>query len=669
MYYGQRYEAVLTAVDYDDIQNIPDFQYDTFTGPGTSFELTTGSPKDVAALDVSIDGVSQKPGVDYSVTNLASGTQIAFSTSLEAGEKALIVYRAIPGSSQTLAYTEQFVSVNDDLVPVLGGDLNVNGKIIKSPTNGDLKLEAGLGGSLKLNNIAYPSVDGTSGQYLMTDGSGLVTWETPPGAVGGEANTASNAGTSTEGLGLFKQKSNVNLEFKRLLAGDGIVISEEGTNQIKIRTPDYTLNRSDYGLLPVDNGDLSPTSDETDYGFVSTDTGVNIDSLITGLNAPTVVTSTGHDTRLIIAEQTGLIKVYKDATLLSTPFLDLSSVGLNKLQPLTSAYDERGLLGLAFHPDFNINGFYFVYYSAPKSGTNIDHETIVAKYTVSDPANDDVSWTTEEIILRFDEPHNNHNGGGLAFGLDGYLYIGVGDGGSQGDPDHVAQDRTSLLGKVLRINIDLGSSEYGSYSIPSDNPYKDHSTYKEEIFAYGFRNPYRISVDLTTGKCWAGDVGQNNIEEIDIVENGENYGWSVKEGTDVYDLNHGIAVATAEGTDVNTFMNSLKEPIVEYNHTQGISVIGGFVYRGTTCTELIGKYVFADWSKDWSTPSGVIYYLKEPMTGVYSITQLNPLAINLDEFITGFGEDINKDLYVITRSEYGLVGTGKIYKFLGQTVV
>lgn len=668
MYYGQRYEAVLTAVDYDDIQNIPDFQYDTFTGPGTSFELTTGSPKDVAALDVSIDGVSQKPGVDYSVTNLASGTQIAFSTSLEAGEKALIVYRAIPGSSQTLAYTEQFVSINDDLVPVLGGDLNVNGKIIKSPTNGDLKLEAGLNGSLKLNNIAYPSTDGTSGQYLMTDGSGIVTWQTPPGAVGGEANTASNAGISTEGLGLFKQKSNVNLEFKRLIAGDGIVLSEVGNNQIKIRTPNYTLNRTDYGLLPTDYGDLASTSDETDYGFVSTDTGVNIDPLITGLDSPTVVTSTGHDNRLFIAEQTGIIKVYKGTAVLSTPFLDLSATGLNKLQTLTSTYDERGLLGLAFHPNFNINGFYFVYYSTPKSGTGIDHETIVAKYTVADPINDDVSGTTEDIILRFDEPHNNHNGGALVFGTDGYLYIGIGDGGSQGDSDHVAQDRTSLLGKILRINVDLGSSEYGLYSIPNDNPYKDHSTYKEEIFAYGFRNPYRISIDQTTGTVWAGDVGQSNIEEINIVENGGNYGWSVKEGTDVYDLNHGIAVATAEGTDVNTFMNGLKEPVAEYNHTQGISVIGGFVYRGTTCTELIGKYVFADWSKDWNTASGVIYYLKEPVTGAYSITQLNPLAISLDEFITGFGEDINKELYVITRTTYG-ISTGKIYKFLGQTVV
>lgn len=171
MYYGQRYEAVLSAVDYDDIQNIPDFQYDTFTGPGTSFTLTTGSPKDVAALDVTISGVTQKPGVDYSVTNLASGTQIAFSSSLEAGETAVVVYRAIPGSSQTLAYTEQFTAVQNDNSPVLGGDLNLNENKIISATNTDLKIEVGAGGELKLNEQTFPSADGVSGQFLMTDGS------------------------------------------------------------------------------------------------------------------------------------------------------------------------------------------------------------------------------------------------------------------------------------------------------------------------------------------------------------------------------------------------------------------------------------------------------------------------------------------------------------------
>jgi glucose/arabinose dehydrogenase len=672
MYYGQRYEAVLAAVDYDDIQNIPDFQYDTFTGPGTSFTLTTGSPKDVAALDVTIDGVTQKPGVDYSITNLASGTQIAFSSSLEAGETAVVVYRAIPGSSQTLAYTEQFTAVQNDSTPVLGGDLNLNQKRIISALNTDLKIEVGAGGKLKLNDLAFPSADGTSGQFLMTDGVGAITWQTPPGAVGGEANSASNAGTNQEGTGIFKQKSNVNLEFKRLIAGDGIVISEE-ENLIRIRTPDYTLNKTDYGQIPVDYGDLAVYDTEQDFGFVSDDTAVNLDVFLdhtTGLIAPTVITNTGHDNRIFIAEQTGKIKVFSGQVILSTPFLDLTSV----MQTLGTAYDERGLLGLAFHPEFNINGWVFVNYSKAKSGVGIDHETIIARYTVTDPVNDDIADPNSEVvILQFDQPASNHNGGGMTFGSDGYLYIGTGDGGGQGDPDHLAQDRTSLLGKVLRINVSIGSSEYTNYAIPTDNPYKDHSTYKEEIFAYGFRNPYGLTVDQTTGKCWTGDVGQNEIEEIDIVENGKNYGWSVKEGDNVYDLNHGIALATAAGTDVNTFMNGFESPKASYTHSggsiNGLSVIGGVVYRGATCTELVGKYVFADWTTDWNTPSGKLYYLKEPVTNMYQINQLNPIAIDVGaEFITGFGEDINKELYIITRLSYAPTGTGKIYKLVGQTV-
>ncbi len=666
VYYGQRYEAVLAAVDYDDIQNIPNFQHETVTGPGTSFTLTTGAPKDVAALDVSIDGVTQKPGVDYSVTNLANGTQIAFSSTLEEGETALIVYRAIPGASQTLAYTEQFTAVIDDSTPVLGGDLNVNTHGIKSAPSSNLKLTPGSGGKVQISDISYPSADGTSGQFLMTDGSGTLTWQTPPGAVGGEANTASNAGTNTDGIGVFKAKSNVNLEFKRLIAGDGIVITSE-ENLIRIKTPDYTLNKEDRGLLPTDNGNLQPSTSSSDLGFISDDAGVNIDPVITsGLNAPTVLTNTGYDTRLFIAEQGGKIKVYKGAVLLSTPFLDLSS----KIQTLSSSYDERGLLGLAFHPNFNSNGWVFVYYSAPKSGAGIDHESIIAKYIVADPANDDVSGTTEDIVMRFDQPFSTHNGGALAFGTDGYLYIGTGDGGNgQATAQANGQSKTSLLGKILRINIDQGSSEYGLYSIPTDNPYKDHSTNKEEIFARGFRNPYKISIDQTTNKVWVGDAGQSNKESIKIVGKGENHGWSVKEGTNVYDLNHGISVATAEGTDVQTFMNGMISPAAEYDHTQGLSIIGGNIYRGSTCTELIGKYVFADWSKDWSNASGVIYYLKEPLTGVYSIAQLNPIAISLSEFIIGFGEDINKELYVITRTGYGSNDTGKVYKFLGQTVV
>jgi glucose/arabinose dehydrogenase len=692
MYYGQRYEAVLAAVDYDDIQNIPDFQYDTFTGPGTSFTLTTGSPKDVAALDVTIDGVTQKPGVDYSVTNLASGTQIAFSSSLEAGEKALVVYRAIPGSSQTLAYTEQFTAVQNDSTPVLGGDLNLNQKRIISALNTDLKIEVGAGGKLKLNDLAFPSADGTSGQFLMTDGVGAITWQTPPGAVGGEANTASNAGTNQEGTGLFKQKSNVNFEFKRLIAGDGIVISEE-ENLIKIRTPDYTINRTDYGFLNVDYGDLGIHDTVQDFGFISTDEAVNLEEVLglsAGLQSPSALTNSGYDERLFIAEQTGKIKVYKGSTVLSTPFLDLnaSNISTPPFHALATTYDERGLLGLAFDPNFNTNGWFYINYSTPKAvgthfpydGIDIDHETIIARYTVTDPANDDVADPTSGIVvMRFDQPASNHNGGYITFGPDGYMYIGTGDGGAgpqQPAPEHNSQGLETVLGKILRIDVSIGSQEYGNYSIPSDNPFKDHATTKEEIFALGFRNPFGMSVDHVTGKCWVGDVGQLEIEEISIAESGKNYGWNLMEGSLLYDVDKAIEIATAAGTDVETYLNALERPVAEYPHEgdprgiNGLSIIGGFVYRGSVCTELYGKYVFGDWTTDWQAPNGELYYLRENVEfNSYIIERLNPLAIDLGvQFITGFGEDVHKELYIITRLTYDPTGAGRIYKLVGQTI-
>ena len=691
MYYGQRYEAVLSAVDYDDIQNIPDFQYDTFTGPGTSFTLTTGSPKDVAALDVTISGVTQKPGVDYSVTNLASGTQIAFSSSLEAGETAVVVYRAIPGSSQTLAYTEQFTAVQNDNSPVLGGDLNLNENKIISATNTDLKIEVGAGGELKLNEQTFPSADGVSGQFLMTDGTGTITWQSPPGASGGEANTASNAGTNLEGTGIFKQKSNINFEFKRLIAGDGIVISDE-ENLIRIRTPDYQLNKLDYGIIPADYGDLGTATAEQDYGFVADDTAVNLTEILglsANLESPSALTNNHFDDRMYIAEQTGKIKVYKGEVVLQTPMLDMTSTTNSTpvMLPLATSYDERGLLGLTFHPDFEHNGWFYVNYSAAKSvgtdhpyiGVGIDHETIIARYTVTDPINDDVADPNSGIIvMRFDQPAVNHNAGYMTFGPDGYMYIGTGDGGAgpqQPAPEHNAQMRTSPLGKILRINVDIGSEAYGNYAIPSDNPFKDHAEFKEEIFAFGFRNPFGMSVDHVTGKCWVGDVGQYEIEEISIAKNGGNYGWNLMEGTFLYDVEKAIEIATLAGTDVETYLNGLEKPVAEYPHfnsprgINGLSIIGGFVYRGSVCTELIGKYVFADWTTDWSNPEGKIYYLKEPIPDIYQIHQLNPLAIDFGvQFVTGFGEDVHKELYVITRLTYDPTGPGKIYKLVGQTV-
>lgn len=262
--YGQNLQKLVPAVDYDNILNIPDTKYEVFNGPGTVYNISFNNPStDAGALEVSIDGIVQMPGVDYTVT---SGGTITFTTPLETGEKALIVHRAIPGYTQTLEMQVQY-TLQDELAPHLGGNLNVNEKTITSSASKDIKIESGPGGSLKLNSQSFPTTNGNANQYLMTDGAGNLSWQNAPGATGGESNTGSNAGT--EGVGIFKQKSALNLEFKKLLAGNGIAITEQ-ENTITLSFTDYFNTILDYGNLPSDYGLVSQgVTVTTDYGSLS----------------------------------------------------------------------------------------------------------------------------------------------------------------------------------------------------------------------------------------------------------------------------------------------------------------------------------------------------------------------------------------------------------------
>jgi len=372
--------------------------------------------------------------------------------------------------------------------------------------------------------------------------------------------------------------------------------------------------------------------------------------IVKGLKAPTVLTNAGDGSnRLFVAEQTGAIYIIENGTLLSTPFLDLSS----KMIKVIPFYDERGLLGLVFHPSYEINGRFFVYYSAPKSGPGIDHEGIIAEYHVSADPNLADS-TSEKIIYRFDEPELNHNGGQLAFGPDGYFYIGLGDGGGAGDQHGEignGQNINTSLGKILRIDVDSGAP----YTIPSDNPFVGIDGL-DEIFAYGFRNPYRFSFDHTTGQLFVADVGQDTWEEIDIVEKGGNYGWRILEGNHPYDL----ALADILGINLST----LKQPIYDYSHNVGHSVIGGFIYRGNESPNLIGKYVFGDWSSDYFRPEGKLYYLNETTPGVWVRSEflLKPDR-PLRRFILGFGEDEQGEIYMLTTRTFGsFIRSGEVWR-------
>ena len=320
--------------------------------------------------------------------------------------------------------------------------------------------------------------------------------------------------------------------------------------------------------------------------------------------------------RLFVVEQDGRILIIQGKTVRSTPFLDISE----KL----STGGERGLLGLAFHPNFAENGRLFVNYTRRE-----DQATVLAEYRVS--SNPNKADQTETIILVIPQPYGNHNGGMIAFGPDHYLYIGMGDGGSGGDPKNYAQNHNELLGKFLRIDVD----QQRPYDIPPDNPFVQRIS-RPEIFALGLRNPWRFSFDRETGDLWAGDVGQNEWEEIDVIKKGNNYGWRLMEGTHCFNPEtHCRATA------------NLVDPVTEYAHSSGrCSVTGGYVYRGTKIPALLGTYVFGDFC------SGEIWGYREGHTQRLRATDLQ---------ISSFGEDGEGELYVLG---YG----GEIFRIMPKAV-
>jgi glucose/arabinose dehydrogenase len=329
----------------------------------------------------------------------------------------------------------------------------------------------------------------------------------------------------------------------------------------------------------------------------------------TGLEAPLFVTHAGDDSgRLFILEQPGRIRIWVPGGLSERPYLDLAASGR------VLAGGERGLLGLAFHPQFRTNRRFFVNYTRAPDGA-----TVIAEYHAStDP---DAALQAERVLLTVPQPYANHNGGMLAFGRDGHLYIGLGDGGSGGDPDNRAQNRQVLLGKILRIDVDRGQP----YAIPSDNPFAAGGG-RPEIYALGFRNPWRFSFDRETGQLFVGDVGQGAVEEIDLVARGGNYGWRITEGDRCF----------RPATGCNG--QGLELPIAIYTQADGrCSVTGGYVYRGEAIPTLAGTYIYADFC------TGEIFGRSTGRSAVLLNTSLS---------IASFGEDQAGELFVV-----GLGGT------------
>jgi glucose/arabinose dehydrogenase len=345
---------------------------------------------------------------------------------------------------------------------------------------------------------------------------------------------------------------------------------------------------------------------------------IGLTVVASGLSSPLLVTHAGDGSRrLFVVEKTGKVRIVKDGTLVPAPFIDLSRS--------VAGGGEQGLLGLAFHPGYETNGKLYLSY------TDLNGTSVIREYHVSSSNPDRVDGSSGRTILRVAQPYANHNGGHIAFGPDGYLYIGFGDGGSGGDPGNRAQNALTLLGKLLRIDVDkrTGSLAYG---IPPTNPYVCR-TGLDQIWAAGLRNPWRWSFDRATGDLWIGDVGQDSWEEVDRAlavrgrnaGRGLNFGWRVLEGTHCFIPSSGC---NRTGTT---------PPVTQYGHTGGrCSITGGYVYRGKAYPDLVGAYLFGDYC------SGEIWYIDRAAARGVAPTR----ALNTSESLTSFGEDEAGELYV-----------------------
>ena len=347
---------------------------------------------------------------------------------------------------------------------------------------------------------------------------------------------------------------------------------------------------------------------------------IALQSVVTGLTNPLDFEAPNDGSgRFFVLEQAGKIRIIQNGALLPTPFLDLTSIVISG--------GEQGLLGLAFHPSYKRNGRFFVDYTR-MVGSQL--QTVIAEYHVSTSDPNKADPTGSEVLV-VDQPYSNHNGGQLAFGPDSYLYIAFGDGGSGGDPLGNGQNIDTLLGKILRIDINSGAP----YKIPADNPFVSNPSARGEIWVYGMRNPWKFSFDRATKTLFAGDVGQDNWEEVDIVTKGLNYGWNIMEGFHCY----------PPGSQCD--QTGLTLPIAEYSHSEGEAILGGYVYHGASIPTLRGVYVFGDYV------SGSIWGLRQ-VAGKWN----RVLLLSSGKVLSGFGQDTTGEVYVLDYSN------GIVYKIV-----
>jgi glucose/arabinose dehydrogenase len=351
-------------------------------------------------------------------------------------------------------------------------------------------------------------------------------------------------------------------------------------------------------------------------------TSINLVPVANGFVKPVYLTHAGDD-RLFVVEQDGTIRIIQDGVVLPQPFLNIDPM-------VGSQGSEQGLLSVAFHPNYAENGRFYIYYTGNDGGT------VVARYQVSADDPNQADPNSALVLLTLPQPYANHNGGLLKFGPDGYLYLGLGDGGSANDPLLNGQNKSTLLGTLLRLDVDF---DQNGYAIPADNPFVNDETARNEIWAYGLRNPWRFSFDRLTGDLYIADVGQNIWEEVDFQPasspGGENYGWNIMEGT------HCFQADTCDQT-------GLVLPVIDYQHLAGsCSISGGYVYRGQQFLSLYGNYFYGDYC------SGKVWSLLRQPDGTWVNNQVYGRQ---GMFISSFGEDVKGELYLLSY------GDGVVYQ-------
>jgi glucose/arabinose dehydrogenase len=428
--------------------------------------------------------------------------------------------------------------------------------------------------------------------------------------------------------------------------------------------------------LPV-HAQQTSQKDPIPGGIAKSDTKIKLQLVGAGFTMPLWADSPRDSTgRVFVIDQPGQVRLIKNGKLVDKPVLDVSA----RLVDIMTNFDERGLLGIAFHPGFADAGSpghrkVYTYTSEPYDNDAVNdfpikhmneapnHQSVIAewKFSTSDP--DVIDPATRRELMRFDQPQFNHDGGAIAFGPDGMLYIGTGDGGNAHDmgpghaPEGNGQSLATPLAKILRIDP-MGGQRH---SVPDDNPFVGKDGALPAIWAYGLRNPFRMSFDRVTGALITGDVGQNQVEEVDIIEKGGNYGWPIKEGSFFFSRREGHVAEISKQPYTDGKLPQMIDPVAEYDHDEGISVIGGFVYRGEAIAGLKGLYVFGEWKLRSDKGKGRLLTMDMKSGELRELFREDGGEIGA--FVTGMGQDDAGELYVLTSESAGPKGkTGKVWK-------